>query len=48
MDELCAFPKGTVDDQVDGASGAFNHLAGKSVPAVAPVMLVSPSIVANA
>lgn len=27
LDELCAFPTGTHDDQVDGSSGAFNQLA---------------------
>lgn len=27
IDELCAFPRGTYDDQVDGSSTAFNHLA---------------------
>lgn len=27
VDELCMFPSGTNDDQVDGTSGAFNHLA---------------------
>ncbi len=26
IDELCAFPKGSNDDQVDGASGAYNWL----------------------
>lgn len=29
IEELTAFPTGTHDDQVDGASGAFNKLAGK-------------------
>lgn len=29
--ELCAFPKGH-DDQVDAASGAFNHLTGVQAP----------------
>ena len=27
INELCAFPNGTNDDQVDGSSGAFNRLA---------------------
>lgn len=27
IDELCSFPSGRNDDQVDGASGAFNRLA---------------------
>lgn len=27
ISELCAFPNGTYDDQVDGSSGAFNRLA---------------------
>jgi predicted phage terminase large subunit-like protein len=27
LDELCAFPTGTHDDQVDGSSGAFNQIA---------------------
>jgi predicted phage terminase large subunit-like protein len=26
FDELCAFPNGTNDDQVDGSSGAFNRI----------------------
>ena len=35
-DELTEFPLGAHDDQVDSASGAFNHLAGKAQgPAVA-------------
>lgn len=29
LDELCLFPKGSHDDQVDAASGAFNELAEK-------------------
>jgi predicted phage terminase large subunit-like protein len=28
LDELCSFPQGTHDDQVDASSGAFNELAG--------------------
>jgi predicted phage terminase large subunit-like protein len=28
LDEMCAFPNGAHDDQVDGSSGAFNKLAG--------------------
>ena len=27
LEELCAFPSGAHDDQVDASSGAFNHLA---------------------
>lgn len=27
IEELCSFPRGTNDDQVDGSSGAFNKLA---------------------
>jgi phage terminase large subunit-like protein len=27
LDELCSFPTGTHDDQVDASSGAFNQLA---------------------
>jgi len=27
LDELCSFPFGTYDDQVDGSSGAFNKVA---------------------
>lgn len=30
LDELCAFPHGANDDQVDGSSGAFNRLARRS------------------
>ena len=30
LDELHAFPEGAHDDQVDGASGAFNKIAGKN------------------
>jgi len=33
LDELCTFPNGRWDDQVDAASDAFNELAG-SVGAV--------------
>src|SRR5690606_20321734 len=29
LDELCAFPHGRNDDQVDAASGAFSKLAGR-------------------
>lgn len=29
IDELCAFPTGVHDDQVDATSGAFNKLAGR-------------------
>lgn len=29
LDELHAFPEGAHDDQVDGASGAFNAIAGR-------------------
>lgn len=29
--ELCAFPSGKFDDQVDAASGAFNRLVGESL-----------------
>ena len=37
LDELCAFPSGTHDDQVDGASGAFNLLTRKQqIPSVTP------------
>jgi predicted phage terminase large subunit-like protein len=32
VDELCAFPNGQKDDQVDGSSGAFNRLASKGGP----------------
>ena len=28
LDELCSFPNGAHDDQVDGASGAYNKLVG--------------------
>jgi predicted phage terminase large subunit-like protein len=28
LDELCSFPQGSHDDQVDASSGAFNELAG--------------------
>lgn len=28
LDELCVFPSGLHDDQVDSASGAFNYIAG--------------------
>jgi len=31
LDELCTFPAGAFDDQVDGASDAFNELAGARV-----------------
>jgi predicted phage terminase large subunit-like protein len=31
LDELCAFPGGANDDQVDAASDAFNELAGEKV-----------------
>jgi predicted phage terminase large subunit-like protein len=35
IDELCAFPTGSRDDQVDAAADAFNELAaGPSVPAL--------------
>jgi predicted phage terminase large subunit-like protein len=34
LDELASFPFGKNDDQVDGASGAFNALAGMRSPAV--------------
>lgn len=30
INELCAFPYGSNDDQVDGSSGAFNHLSDYS------------------
>jgi predicted phage terminase large subunit-like protein len=33
LDELCAFPNGAHDDQVDGASGAFNKLNANSAAA---------------
>jgi predicted phage terminase large subunit-like protein len=36
LDELTAFDKGKHDDQVDGASGAFNFLAKSVVPVVSP------------
>jgi predicted phage terminase large subunit-like protein len=37
IDELCNFPTGANDDQVDGSSGGFNRLVQlKDAPAVAP------------
>ena len=34
VDELCAFPTGAHDDQVDALSGAFNVLANRHVPQI--------------
>jgi predicted phage terminase large subunit-like protein len=31
LEEICAFPNSTYKDQVDGASGAFNKLAGQPI-----------------
>ena len=36
LDEVCAFDKGTHDDQVDASSGAFNDLSRSQVPHVSP------------
>lgn len=35
LDELCSFPSGAHDDQVDAAADAFNDLALESVSTVA-------------
>ena len=45
LDELCSFPSGAHDDQVDALSGAFAHLAGAppSTPVAFPVMDSEPS-----
>jgi predicted phage terminase large subunit-like protein len=38
LDELCSFPLGSHDDQVDALSGAYAHLSARRVsPAVAPI-----------
>ena len=40
IDELCEFPNGRADDQVDAASGAFNKLV-----AVPPPMVITQQMV---
>jgi predicted phage terminase large subunit-like protein len=42
IDELCSFPNGSYDDQVDASSGAFNKLAAKPPPGK-PIGLVGPA-----
>jgi predicted phage terminase large subunit-like protein len=42
IEELCSFPQGN-DDQVDAASGAFNHLAGVKGPMIISAELLAKS-----
>jgi len=39
LDELCLFPKGRYDDQVDASSGAFGYLARYGAPSSPPMHL---------
>jgi predicted phage terminase large subunit-like protein len=43
LEELCAFPNGKNDDQVDGSSGAFNKLALGETEVAADEAQVTPS-----
>jgi len=43
LDEMTAFPAGRNDDQIDGSSGAFKKLTGKSKRIVAPGAVTSNS-----
>jgi predicted phage terminase large subunit-like protein len=43
IEELCSFPNGRNDDQVDGSSGAFNHLALGGVRTVPGRLLCWPA-----
>jgi predicted phage terminase large subunit-like protein len=38
LDELCVFPRGAYDDQVDAAAGAFNRLAKMEMAQGEPIM----------
>ncbi len=38
LDELCIFPNGKHDDQVDAAAGAFNELTTKQPSVIAPLV----------
>lgn len=47
IDELCAFPNGTNDDQIDGSSGAFNKIVKKKRAKVKTINMSTGQVVSE-